>query len=176
MKRMVFVATALLATIGAARVSLADDDLVGDAQRTMDKYKQADPGIEDFAKSSVGYVVFPGIGKGGLGIGGAHGNGVLFERGVPVGKVTLNQVTVGAQAGGQEFSEVVFLQTPAVLTDLKMGKTKLSAQASAVAVNKGAAASTKYKNGVAVFTQTKGGLMFEASVGGQKFKYEPFVR
>ena len=154
----------------------SDQELIGDAQRTIDQYRRTDPGINDFMKSSVGYVVFPGIGKGGFGVGGAHGTGVLFERGVPIGKVTMNQVTIGAQAGGQEFSEVIFLQTPTVLAEFKQGKANFSAQASAVAVNAGAAASTRFKNGVAIFTQMKGGLMAEASVGGQKFKFEAFAR
>ena len=70
----------------------------------------------------MGYVVFPGIGKGGLGIGAAHGTGILFEKGAPVGKVTLNQVTVGAQAGGQEFSEIVFFEVPKTVGELKLGR------------------------------------------------------
>src|SRR5262245_16185781 len=176
-KRLAFAATVLLATIGAVRVSMAaNEDLVGEAQRTLDKYRRTDPGIDDFIRRSAGYVVFPGIGKGGLGVGGAHGTGVLFEGGAPIGKVTMNQVTIGAQAGGQEFSEVIFLQTPQVLAEFKQGKLNFSAQVSAVALSQGAAAGAKFKNGIAVFTQMKGGLMAEASVGGQKFKFEPFAR
>jgi lipid-binding SYLF domain-containing protein len=176
-KRVVSAMTVLLTTIGLVRTGYASDqDLVGDAQRTMDKYRRADPGIDSFIRHSAGYVVFPGIGKGGLGVGGAHGTGVLFEDGVPTGKVTMNQVTIGAQAGGQEFSEVIFFQTPQVLADFRQGKVKMSAEVSAVALSAGAAAKAKFTNGVAVFTQMKGGLMAEASIGGQKFKYEPFGR
>jgi len=179
--KRVGVAVALaFAAFGLTRISQAatsaqeQAQLVSDANRTIELYRKADPGIDAFFKRSVGYVVFPGIGKGGVGIGGAHGTGVLFEADRPVGKITLNQVTVGAQLGGQEFSEIVFFEVPKTLNELKGGTTSLSADASAVAVNTGASAKARFKNGVAVFTATKGGLMFEASVGGQKLKFTPF--
>ena len=108
-------------------------------------------------------------------MGGAHGTGVLVENGVPTGKVTLNQVTVGPQIGGQEYAEVIVFETPRVLANFKQGKVNFAAQASAVALDQGAAAVAKYRNGVAIFTQMKGGLMAEASVGGQKFSFEPFT-
>ena len=181
-KRICLAATVALAMVGLARTSQAaatvqqEAQLISEAQRTVDLYRKTDPGIDAFFNRSVGYVVFPGIGKGGLGIGGAHGNGVLFDKaGKPVGKVTMNQVTVGAQAGGQEFSQIIFFETPIVLNELKMDKTKFSAEVSAVALSSGAAAKARFTNGVAVFTAAKGGLMFEASIGGQKFKYQPFT-
>ncbi len=175
-KRLACAATVLLATIGAARASLArDDELVGDAQRTVAKYRRADPSLDEFFQRSSGYVVFPGIGKGGAIVGGAHGTGVLFENGVPTGSVTMNQVTVGAQIGGQEFSEIIFFQTPKNVAVFKQGKANLSAEASAVALDQGAAAVARYKNGIAIFTQVKGGLMAEASVGGQKFSFQPYA-
>jgi lipid-binding SYLF domain-containing protein len=178
MMRLGLAATLAFAAVGVARMGQAASDnaqLIQDANQTVEKYRKTDPGIDDFFRRSAGYVVFPGIGKGGVGIGGAHGNGVLFENGQPIGKVTMNQVTVGAQLGGQEFSEIIFFETPKVLNELKFGKTKFSAEASAVALSSGAAAKARFTNGVAVFTATKGGLMFEASIGGQKFKYTPFA-
>ena len=87
----------------------------------------------------------------------------------------MNQVTVGAQIGGQEFSEIIFFQTPKNVAAFKQGKANLSAQASAVALDQGAAAVARYKNGIAIFTQMKGGLMAEASVGGQKFSFQPYA-
>ncbi len=179
-KRVGVAAALAFAAIGMTRMSQAattaqqDAQLVSDATHTVTMYKQADPGIEAFFRKSVGYVVFPGIGKGGIGIGGAHGTGVLFEDGKPVGRVTMNQITVGAQFGGQEFSEIAFFEVPKTLNDLKAGKGSFSAETSAVALNSGASAKARFKNGVAVFTATKGGLMLEASVGGQKFDYTPF--
>jgi lipid-binding SYLF domain-containing protein len=166
-----------LLVLGRARVGYGADtdaELISKTRKTMDLYKQKDPGIDSFFRRSVGYVVFPGIGKGGLVVGGAHGTGILFENGSPTGKVTMNQVSVGAQAGGQEFSQIVFYETPKVLAELKAGKAELGGQLSAVALKSGAAAGTQFKNGVAVFTAAKGGLMYEASVGGQKFDFHAF--
>ena len=172
------VATVLgLAVLGLARMSFANDaGLVADAKHTITVFKKTEPGIEKFFHNSAGYVVFPGIGKGGLGVGGAHGTGVLFVRGAPAGKVKLTQVTVGAQIGGEEFSEVIFFESPAGVAELKQGKTSFAAQASAVALKSGAAATAKYASGVVVFTATKEGLMAEASIGGQKFSYEPLSK
>lgn len=178
--RVGLAAAVTFAAAGLARTSYAamsgkDTELINEANHTVAVYRRADPGIDEFFHRAVGYVVFPGAGKGGLGIGGAHGTGVLFEHGMPVGKVTMSQVTIGAQAGGQEFSEIVFFEVPKPMNDLKGGGMSLAAQASAVALNAGASAKAKFKNGVAVFTATKGGLMLEASVGGQKFSYTPFA-
>jgi lipid-binding SYLF domain-containing protein len=167
-----------VAVLGGARLSYAKDakdaQLVSEAKQTVAIFKKTDPSLERFFHKSVGYVVFPGVGKGGLGIGGAHGTGVLFDNGTPLGKATLNQITVGAQIGGQEYAEIIFFETPATLAEFKSGKTAFSAQVSAVALSSGAAANARYNHGVAVFTATKGGLMAEASLGGQKFSYEAF--
>src|SRR4029077_9259943 len=106
-RRLTVGAVLAVGVLAFARMGYAKDtDLVSDAHKTIALYKKADPGIATlFFESSAGYAVFPGIGKGGIGIGGAHGTGVLFEHAKAIGKVTLNQVTVGAQLGGQEFSE-----------------------------------------------------------------------
>jgi lipid-binding SYLF domain-containing protein len=140
---------------------------VKEAQDTVAVFKKVDPDLSRFFKSSVGYAVFPTVEKGAAGIGGATGSGIVFEKSKAVGKTSLTQVTVGAQLGGQTYSEIIFFETAPALTDFKKGTLALAAQASAVA---------KYQNGVAVFTTGKGGLMFEASVGGQKFSFEPFGR
>ncbi len=149
-------------------------DPVKEAKDTITVFKKADPGIAKFFETSAGYAVFPTIGKGAIGIGGAGGSGVLFEKGKPIGKTSMAQVTIGLQLGGQSYSEVVFLETDAALNDFKKGNFALAAQVSAVAAAAGASADAKYANGVAVFTVAKGGLMYEASVGGQKFGFEPF--
>jgi lipid-binding SYLF domain-containing protein len=149
-------------------------DHVGDANHTVGVYKKADPGLATFFEKSAGYAVFPGIGKGGAVVGGAYGKGVLFENGKSTGKTTLTQVTVGVQLGGQTYSEIIFFETEKALTDFKGSNFAFSAQASAVALKSGASANAMYRGGVAVFTATKGGLMFEGSVGGQKFTFQPF--
>lgn len=123
---------------------------------------------------STGYVIFPNVGKGAIGVGGAAGNGIVFENGKAIGKASMKQVNVGFQFGGQAYREVIFFENQAALDRFKQNKFEFSAQASAVAVKTGAAANVKYRDGVMVFSQEKGGLMYEASVGGQKFDYKAF--
>ncbi len=159
-----------LALVPSARA----EDPVKEARETIEVFRKADPGLSRFFREAAGYAVFPSVAKGAFGVGGAGGSGVLFEKGEAVGTTSLAQVTVGFQLGGQVYSEVIFLETPAALTDFKKGSFALAAQASAVAAASGASANAKYALGVAVFTVAKGGLMYEASVGGQKFEYQPF--
>jgi lipid-binding SYLF domain-containing protein len=149
-------------------------DPVQEAKDTVAMFKKTDSSISKFFSGSAGWVVFPTVGKGAIGIGGAGGSGILFEKGAAVGEASLAQVTIGLQLGGQSYSEIVFFETAAAMNDFKKGNFALAAQVSAVAASAGAAAHAKYQNGVAVFTATKGGLMYEASVGGQKFGYKPF--
>ncbi len=163
-----------LCLVSAARASA--DDPVRDANETVALLKKTDPDLGRFFASAVGYAVFPTVGKGGLGIGGAYGSGVLFERGRAVGEATLTQVTIGFQLGGQAYSEIIFFETEKPLGDFKRGDFAFSAQVSAVALASGASANAKYQQGVAVFTAAKGGLMYEASIGGQKFSYTAFGR
>jgi lipid-binding SYLF domain-containing protein len=160
----------------AAPVALASDDaaLVSDARATISTFRKKDANIEKFFSSAAGYVVFPTIAKGGFVVGGAGGDGVLFVGGHPAGKASMGQASLGFQLGGQTYSEIIFFESAATLSDFKKGNFALAAQASAVALSAGAAASANYENGVAIFTATKTGLMYEASVGGQKFGYHPF--
>jgi lipid-binding SYLF domain-containing protein len=147
---------------------------VQDAEATAALFRKTDPGLSRFFEHSVGWAVFPTVGKGAIGIGAAYGGGVLFQGGQAVGTCTLTQVTVGLQLGGQAYSEIIFFETAEALADFKKGSFALAAQVSAVAAAAGASADAKYQLGVAVFTVAKGGLMYEASVGGQKFSFEPF--
>ena len=124
--------------------------------------------------NAYGYVIYPNVGKGGIGIGGAAGNGVVWEQGNMIGMAKLTQVSIGFQWGGQAYREVIFFESKKEMDRFKENKVELSAQASAVAVTAGASADAKYVDGVMVFTMQKGGLMYEASVGGQKFKFNPF--
>ena len=142
--------------------------------------------------TSYGYAIFPTIGKGGFGIGGAHGDGHVYEQGVYVGDTSMTQVTIGFQVGGQAFSQIIFFHNKDAFNEYTSGEFEFGAQASAVAITAEAHASTTttgtsagagtsddstsnaggYSHGMATFTVAKGGLMYEASVGGQKFKYE----
>jgi lipid-binding SYLF domain-containing protein len=137
------------------------------------EFKNADPSIEAFFNDAHGYAIFPEITKGAVGIGGAGGDGVVFEKGQAIGSSTMSQVTIGLQLGGQVYREAIFFKDQAALDNFKNGNYELAAAASAVAVKTGAAKSADYDQGVAIFTMAKGGLMFEAAVGGQKFTYEP---
>ena len=134
---------------------------------------EKDPAMQRFFDSAVAYVIIPTVGKGGIGIGGARGKGLLYESGEPTAEVTLTQLSIGFQWGGQAYSEFIFFKDDVTLSNFKRGNYELGAQVSAVAVTLGASADANYSGGVAIFTQTKGGLMYEAAVGGQKFKVEP---
>ena len=144
-----------------------------DVPPVIAKVKAKDPGMEKIFSDAVGYAVYPTIGKGAIGVGGAHGNGWVYEGGKLIGKSSLTQVTVGFQLGGQAYSEVVLFQTRQALDNFKLGHLKLDAQASAIAVTERASADLAYRGGVAIVTMAKGGLMYEASVGGQKFSFKP---
>jgi lipid-binding SYLF domain-containing protein len=148
------------------------DKLIADAKEARSQFVSTDNLMESLFNSSAGYVIFPNVGKGAIGVGGAAGNGVVFEKGKAVGTAKMKQVSVGFQFGGQVYREVIFFQDQAALNRFKQNKFEFSAQASAVAVTKGASTNVKYRNGVLVFTQEKGGLMYEASIGGQKFSYK----
>jgi lipid-binding SYLF domain-containing protein len=151
-------------------------DSVKDANEAIAALERADPGLSKRFTSAAGYAVFPTVGKGAAGIGGAHGAGVLFEQGKAIGSTTLSQLTVGLQLGGQTYSEVIFFETEKALAGFKKGEFTMAAQVSAVAAAEGASANAKYEQGVAVFTLAKAGVMAEASVGGQKFGFEPFAK
>ena len=140
------------------------------AQEAKAQMLDKDPAMQRFFDSAVAYVIIPTVGKGGIGIGGARGKGLLYEGGAITAEVTLTQLTIGFQWGGQAYSEFIFFKDSVALSHFKRGNYELGAQASAVAVTAGASADANYSDGVAIFTQAKGGLMYEASVGGQKFK------
>jgi lipid-binding SYLF domain-containing protein len=153
----------------------ADEDLRTEAQQALANFQKADSGLQKFLDNSAGYAVFPSVGKGGFIVGGAHGKGLVYEKTNIIGQATLTQASIGAQVGGQTFAELIFFETPTALEDFKSGKFEMSAEASAVAVKEGASAAADYKQGVAVFTLPKAGLMVQASIGGQKFKFDPEI-
>ena len=135
-------------------------------------FRNSAPSMEKFFQEAYGFAIFPSVGKGGAGIGGAYGKGKVYSKGILVGITTLMQFTLGLQLGGQAYREIIFFQNKTTLDFFKNGNFEFGAQASAVAATAGVSADTDYNNGVAVFTLTKGGLMFEASIGGQKFSFD----
>ncbi len=141
-------------------------------QETIYRFQQTDPGIERLFETAVGYAVFPTIGAGAAGVGGAYGRGQVYENGAFVGYCDMTQASVGVQLGGQAYSEVIFFNSNDAMQWFKSGEFSFSGQASAVALKEGVSANANFRNGVAVYTQAKGGLMYQASIGGQKFRFE----
>ena len=163
-------------TASAGQTDKKDKQLVEDSKNGIKDFTHTDSLMKKRFKNDYGYVVFPNVGKGAVGIGGASGGGIVYEKGAIVGKAQMTQVTVGFQFGGQAYREVVFFQDKATLDRFKENKVEFSAQVSAVAAKAGASGNAKYTDGILIFTQQKGGLMYEASVGGQKFKYTSFSK
>ena len=145
-------------------------------ERTTALMRRNDPGLERFFESAVGYVVFPKVTKGAVGVGAAHGIGEVFEGDEFIGRAELTQGSVGLQLGGQVYAEIIFFRDVIALENFKAGHLAFSGQASAVAVSSGAAATADYESDVAVFTLPTGGLMFEASIGGQGFNFIPLPK
>jgi len=144
-----------------------------EAQAAVTAFKLTDPDLKAFFEKAHGYAVFPTVGKAGMGFGGAYGKGIVYEGGKEVGKTSLKQLSMGFQFGGESYREIIFFQDAETLNKFKEGNYELGAQATAVVVKKGASKNTDFSDGVAVFTQTKGGMMFDVSVAGQKFTFEP---
>lgn len=168
---------ALLTTLLFTHATLAfepdtSNTLHLDVAKAIIDIKKKDPSIEEFFKNSAGYAVFPKVGKGGMGLGGAYGKGLVIVGEKAVGNTSLSQVTIGFQLGGQVYAEFVFFKDETALGHFQRGNFEMGAQASAVAVTAGASADADYDGGVAVFTNVGGGLMYEATISGQKFKYE----
>ena len=160
---------------------------------TIDVFRKS-PAVQPFFKNAYGYAVFPTVGKGGFGIGGAYGKGQVYKGGKITGTTKLFKATIGFQLGGQAFSEVIFFQDKRAYDDFTGGEFEFDATASVVAITAGAQAKagtegatagasagpatgtqaeTNYRKGMAVFVHTKGGLMYEAAIGGQKFSFKP---
>jgi lipid-binding SYLF domain-containing protein len=172
LKTISVLAVTLMMAAGCSTAPSTSDgraELHQEVQETIAQFRQQDPGIEKFFNSSAGYAVFPSIGKGGLVLGGAYGRGELYENGVFTSYCDVTQGTIGLQIGGQAYSEMIFFENQDSLRKFKDGALAFAAQASAVAVTAGAAATMDYSDGVAVFVGDMAGLMAEASVGGQKF-------
>lgn len=144
-----------------------------EAEMTIDTFKTADSELERLFETSYGYAVIPSVGKGAIGIGGAAGKGIVYEGGQPIGGVQMTQVSIGLQVGGREFSEVIFFENEEAFKKFTDDDFQLSADATAVALKEGSTTNERFTNGIIIYTKPKGGLMFDASVGGQKFEFSP---
>jgi lipid-binding SYLF domain-containing protein len=171
-----FLKASMILLLGLASAQAWDPDPANKAQLEVKSailgLLEKDPGMKDWFDNSAGYAVFPKVGKGGIGIGGAYGKGLVIAGDQVIGNTSLSQLSIGLQLGGQVYSEFIFFYDQTALADFQRGNFELGAQASAVAATAGASADASYNKGVAIFTNVTGGLMYEASVGGQKFTYE----
>jgi lipid-binding SYLF domain-containing protein len=171
---VVVIALATLSGCATAPTSAAGKaSLDSDVATALAKAKVQDPALQAFLDKSYGYAIFPSVGKGAVGVGGAYGKGEVFERGNKIGYCDLSQATIGVALGGQTFTEVVAFETKAALENFKNGTLKFAAQATAVALKAGASANAKYTDGVSVLTASEEGLMVEAAIGGQTFSFQP---
>jgi lipid-binding SYLF domain-containing protein len=150
------------------------EKLLKDSKTAKAAFIKTDESMKNLFNSSYGYVIFPNVGKGAVVVGGAGGHGAVYENGKAIGTAKMVQITVGAQVGGQAYREVIFFENRDALDRFKANKVEFSGQVSAIAAKSGASATAKYSDGIAVFTEEKGGLMLEASLGGQKFTYKSF--
>ena len=175
MRRLISGLVVACLAVGMVGTAIATWDPANEqrALKTIAAFKKTDLGIDTIFNDAHGYAVFPEIIKGAVGIGGAAGDGTVFERGTAIGSSSMTQVTIGLQLGGQTYSEVIFFEDKAALDNFKSGNYEVAAGASAIALKEGASKTAGYDNGVAIFTMATGGLMFEASIGGQKFSFEP---
>ena len=187
--------TLLIRLLGLLLVATTPGLAVADSYADAHKIFQNAGESAAFFGKSYGYALFPTIGKGGIGIGGAYGEGRVYAGGQHVGNTDMVQVTIGWKLGGQAYSQIIFFEYQRAFREFTSGQFEFGAQASAVAITAGASAgattgggagagasggkynadtvSAGYRKGMAVFTVAKGGLMFEASIGGQKFSYSP---
>ena len=172
---MRLVTIALLAALAACGSTKPDSDakadtLNADCQAAMTRAKNS--GAGKWFESAHGYAVFPEVGKAGFIVGGAHGKGQVYEQGKVIGYTSITQGSIGLQIGAQAFSEIIFFKDKTALAAFKEGNYELGADASAVALDKGASAQADYSKGVAIVVFGEGGLMAGAAVGGQKFDFK----
>jgi lipid-binding SYLF domain-containing protein len=189
---MRFFKAALIGMIILAMTGSGNPALASNFTETTEMFRRS-PEVQAFFADAYGYAVFPAIGKGGIGLGGAYGKGQVYRQGKVTGTVTMVKVSAGFQFGGQAFSEIIFFQDKRAYEEFTAGAFEFDATASAVAITAGAQAqvgtggstagvtlgpstamqrATRYTGGMAVFVKAIGGLMYEAAIGGQKFLYQ----
>jgi lipid-binding SYLF domain-containing protein len=175
-RALVVMALAMVLMAGCSTGSVTKEEgdaLMKRAQTSRQEWNKVDPQFEAFAKKGYGYAFFPEITKGGFVVGGAHGRGVVYEKGQHIGYADLTQMSVGFQAGMQDYSQLIVFENQAAMDKFKRNEIDFGANASAVVADKGAAMSAQFVDGVAVFVRPAQGAMAEASLGGQQIAYLP---
>jgi len=171
--RRISLLTVLLAATLGLELQVQANELQKESEQAVKAFQQADSTMNKLITDAVGYAIFPSVGRGGFIVGGQRGKGLVYQQGKVVGKAKMTEINIGAQVGGETFSELILFETAEALRDFKSSNWEMSAKVNAVAAAEGAAKDAKYQQGVAVFSLTKGGLMVQATVGGQKFKFKP---
>jgi lipid-binding SYLF domain-containing protein len=170
--QIITLATFAFLTLFLSYSSKAQDKVFSASKEAKAAFIKTDESMKGLFNNSYGYVIFPKVSKAALVVGGAGAEGAVYEKVKKIGTAKLAQVSVGAQVGGQTYREVIFFENKDALDRFKENKVEFSGQVSAVAAKSGASANAKYTDGVQVFTQEIGGLMAEASIGGQKFTFK----
>ena len=173
---VVSLALVLAGTVGCSTVPKEDEErkkLAEDVHSAMLSMTAADPSLQRVLDQAAGYALFPSVGKGALGVGGAYGRGHVFQDNEWVGHSDLKQATIGLQAGGQTYHELIVFQNQRALDRFKSGQYALAANVSAVILKANAAAAASFNDGVLVLVKPEGGAMVEAAIGGQKFSFVP---
>jgi hypothetical protein len=180
MRGTAHVIVALVLTIGAVGgcatappSRVAKDELVQRAASALREWNGAIPGVEGFARQSYGYAVFPEVAKGGIGLGAAYGRGAVYERGEHIGYADVSHASLGLQVGGLTYQVLMVFDDKVALERFKQGRLDFSADASGVVLTSGYVAHVRFIEGLTVFARPLGGVMGEASVGGQRFTFAP---
>ncbi len=160
---------------GGPETRAEEQAAISQARATIQTMTTRDPSLQQVLDRAYGYVVFPQVGEGAFIVGGAQGNGVVFERGRPIGFASIAEGSIGLQAGGQSYSEVIVFHDPAAFQRLKGGHFSLTAEAEATALSRGASANARSQGGTQVFVLPEGGLMAGIAVGGQQINFQPMA-
>lgn len=169
---MIIIAGLLVGCATAPATRTEREELLAEATAALQQMRTADPAVGDLIRTGYGYAVFPKVTKGGLGVGGAYGRGVVYEQGRHVGYSDLSWASVGLQAGAQTFSELLVFENKVALDRFKAGQLNFAAGTSAVVLKSGVSANANFVDGVAVVVNPIGGAMVEAAIGGQQFTYQ----
>lgn len=171
--RLTVILSALLLCTASASADKSNEELAAQVQEARKTWQAKDDTFNATLEKAYAYAIFPEVGKGGFIVGASHGQGEVYEKGKLIGRSKMTQTTVGAQVGGQTFAQVILFKNKKALDRFKQSRFEGSAAATAIGGKKGAAAASKYKNGVAIMVLPLKGAMAEAAGGGQKFHFEP---
>ena len=172
--KSIFSVILILVVFSTTAQTREQKEIIRDAKLAKEAFIANNPNMADLFKNATGYAIFPNVGKGAYIVGGAAGNGVVYQNGKVIGMAKLRQLDIGLQLGGQAFRQAILFQTQSELDRFKEGNFELSSTVSAVALEDGKAKTIEFRDGIAVVTMPKAGAMVEVSVGGQKFEYESF--